>query len=142
VGSCPVRAIREVKEDGSDVFIGDIGVTRCAHGELMGLSGIDWEKKAMLEGKNNDLPVGDPSIIWSFGGESTFKNQILQAHHIRLPRPFSSRSGHHDRCCWHGAARVGCPADGRTPHVGLHFYRQRGQREGVLEERFQIDWHI
>jgi len=69
VGSCPVRAIREVKEDGSDVFIGDIGVTRCAHGELMGLNGIDWEKKAMLEGKNNDLPVGDPNIIWSFGGE-------------------------------------------------------------------------
>ena len=69
VESCPVRVIREVKEDGSDVFIGDIGVTRCAHGELMGLNGIDWEKKAMLEGKNNDLPVGDPSIIWSFGGE-------------------------------------------------------------------------
>jgi len=86
VESCPVRVIREVKEDGSDVFIGDIGVTRCAHGELMGLNGIDWEKKAMLEGKNNDLPVGDPSIIWSFGGEL----YIQESHSSSSPYQTSS----------------------------------------------------
>jgi len=44
VGHCPVRYIREVKEDGTDMFLGDLGIVRCLHGELMGPDGVDWGK--------------------------------------------------------------------------------------------------
>lgn len=67
VGTCPVRAIREVKADGTDVFIGDMGVMRCRHGELMGTDSVDWDNKAAREEENNGLAVGDPNIIWSMG---------------------------------------------------------------------------
>jgi len=67
VGSCPVRSIREVKSDGTDVYIGDVGLMRCMHGELMGLHGVNWENKDKLEAENDSLPIGNPSIIWSIG---------------------------------------------------------------------------
>ncbi len=41
---CPVRFLREIKEDGTELFIGDIGIYRCKHGELMGPNGLDWDK--------------------------------------------------------------------------------------------------
>ncbi|KAF9055981.1 hypothetical protein BJ165DRAFT_464031 [Panaeolus papilionaceus] len=69
VDGCPVRVLREIQEDGSDIFIGDIGFMRCAHGEYMeqeeGKS--DWENKKKREEENAMIPVGDPRIIWSFG---------------------------------------------------------------------------
>lgn len=68
VGHCPVRSLREVKDDGTDIFIGDLGVIRCTHGELMGSGGVDWANKKALEERNNSIAVGDPSIIWSMGG--------------------------------------------------------------------------
>ncbi|KDR85591.1 hypothetical protein GALMADRAFT_132268 [Galerina marginata CBS 339.88] len=67
VGHCPVRYIREVKEDGTDVFIGDVALIRCLHGELMGPNGVDWKNKQRREEENNKIPVGDPSILWSMG---------------------------------------------------------------------------
>jgi len=69
VGHCPVRSLREVKDDGTDIFIGDLGVMRCAHGELMGSGVVDWANKEALEERNNSIAVGDPSIIWSMGGK-------------------------------------------------------------------------
>lgn len=63
VGGCPVRSLREVKEDGSDVFIGDIGVFRArrfSHHR-------DEEKEAELLEKNKTLPVGSPEIVWEIG---------------------------------------------------------------------------
>jgi hypothetical protein len=71
VGASPVRYIREVREDGSDIFIGDVGMMRCMHGELMGPGGVlDWSNKAKFEEENNAIPAGEPHIIWSIGGES------------------------------------------------------------------------
>ena len=71
-----MRFIREVQEDGSDVFIGDMGFMRCPNGELMGPDGlldkVNWENKAKMEEENNALAVGDPKIIWSIGGENIF----------------------------------------------------------------------
>ena len=69
VDGCPVRFLREVKDDGTEVFIGDIGMFRCPYGELMGPSGVDWEGKAKYEEENNKLPAGDPGIVWSIGGK-------------------------------------------------------------------------
>ena len=68
--SCPVRFLREVKDDGTEQFIGDIGFFRYNRGELMGAEGtIDWSIKAEWEEKNRSLPLGDPSIIWALGGK-------------------------------------------------------------------------
>ena len=63
-----MRSLREVKDDGTDIYIGDLGVMRCMHGELMGQGAVDWANKEALEESNNSIAVGDPSIIWSMGG--------------------------------------------------------------------------
>ena len=39
----PLRAIREIQEDGTDTYIGDIGISRCGYGELIDLNGVDWK---------------------------------------------------------------------------------------------------
>jgi hypothetical protein len=69
VKECPVSYLREVKEDGSDVFIGSLALTRCLYGELMGSDGLHWENKKKLEDENNSLKAGDARIVWSFGSE-------------------------------------------------------------------------
>ena len=67
VKECPVSYLREVKEDGSDVFIGSLDITACVYGELMGPDGIDWENKKKLEDENKSLKAGDDRIVWCFG---------------------------------------------------------------------------
>jgi hypothetical protein len=69
VKECPVSFLREVKEDGSDVFIGSLDITTCIYGELMGPDGVDWENKKKLEDENNSLKAGDARIVWCFGGK-------------------------------------------------------------------------
>lgn len=79
VENCPVRAIREVREDGTDTYIGDIGFMRCMFGELLGTDGVfDWENKKLKEEENNKLIIGDPNIIWSIGGTSVFCTYLLE----------------------------------------------------------------
>lgn len=59
VNGCPVRSIREVQEDGSDVFIGDIGIMR------------EFPDSPWIFGKepdNGTKEVGDPTILWTIGG--------------------------------------------------------------------------
>lgn len=71
VKECPVSCLREVKEDGSDVFIGSLAITTCVYGELMGPDGVDWENKKKQEDENNSLKAGDPRIVWCFGGKTS-----------------------------------------------------------------------
>jgi len=68
VGECPVRAIREVQDDGTDIYIGDIGISRCNHGELIGLNELDWENGPKCKEENDALKVGDLRILWVIGG--------------------------------------------------------------------------
>lgn len=70
VKHCLVSYLREVKEDGSDVFIGSVEITTCKNGELMGPDGVDWENKKKKEDENNSLKAGDTRIVWCFGGKS------------------------------------------------------------------------
>lgn len=63
VGGCPVRHIREVLPDGTDIYLGDIGINRAQMEEVLDL---DERKKAVAA--NNEKAVGDPSIVWTFGG--------------------------------------------------------------------------
>jgi len=72
VDGCPVNSIRDVKEDGSDVFIGDITVFRDRYFHIE-----DAEEKAGLIAENNARPLGDPELVWTFG------DYLAPSHHSR-----------------------------------------------------------
>jgi len=67
----PVRFIREVQEDGSDVLLGDIGIDRCADVEDL------LEKSRHSNEVNLALPAGHPEIVWTIG------NYLVSSHHGR-----------------------------------------------------------
>jgi len=75
VKRCPVSFLREVKEDGTEVFIGSLAIATAMHGELMGPDGVDWENKKKREEENDKLEAGDPRIIWRFG------DYLATSHH-------------------------------------------------------------
>ncbi|KAK0198761.1 hypothetical protein F5146DRAFT_105887 [Armillaria mellea] len=77
VDDCPVRYIREVKEDGTDVFIGDVAVIRCTMMDLTTSSEISREEKDRLLLENISRPAGDPKIVWTIG------NYLSSSHHGR-----------------------------------------------------------
>ncbi|KAH9950908.1 GNAT domain-containing protein [Amylocystis lapponica] len=72
VGGCPVRTIREVKEDGTDVFIGDIYLHRCA---FQGEEDAEEEKRLCVENAHREL--GDPDLVWCIG------DYLASSHHGR-----------------------------------------------------------
>ena len=63
VGGCPVRILREVQPDGTELYLGDLGVSRC--GFPHGREGADRER---LSAENDAREVGDESIVWCLGG--------------------------------------------------------------------------
>ena len=63
VSSCPVRCLREEREDGSDVFLGDVTLLRERWPDLE-----DRELKESLAKPNAERPIGDPDIVWCIGG--------------------------------------------------------------------------
>ncbi|KAI0931261.1 hypothetical protein AcW1_001287 [Taiwanofungus camphoratus] len=71
VGACPVRILREVREDGTEVYLGDIGLRRCVfpHEEP--------EEQQRLSEKNKRRAVGDPELIWCIG------DYLASSHHGR-----------------------------------------------------------
>jgi len=68
---CPVRSLREIKEDGSDLFIGDIGIDRAKRFSYL----RDTESEAQKDKHNMSLPAGDPEIIWDIG------DYLAPSHH-------------------------------------------------------------
>ncbi|KAF8166547.1 hypothetical protein K438DRAFT_1774990 [Mycena galopus ATCC 62051] len=62
VSGCPVRHIREEQADGTDLFIGDVGLARSSWSEV-----LDAEERARLVAENNARPAGDPEIVWHVG---------------------------------------------------------------------------
>ncbi|TFY71136.1 hypothetical protein EVG20_g1876 [Dentipellis fragilis] len=64
VGSCPVSAIREQLNDGTEVYLGSADFRRHDYVDI-----VDLEERARLKAENDAKEVGDPTIIWSFGGE-------------------------------------------------------------------------
>lgn len=76
----PVRFLREVQEDGSDMFLGDVGLFRCPD--------IQLENPKHDLATNRALPAGHPDIIWSIGGIFTifFTCEIVR---LILSRRFS-----------------------------------------------------
>ena len=60
VDGCPVQCIREVQADGTDVFIGDIYISRQSP-EMRWVSSED--------ANNMEKPAGDPTILYTIGCE-------------------------------------------------------------------------
>ncbi|EPQ60328.1 acetyltransferase, GNAT family [Gloeophyllum trabeum ATCC 11539] len=69
---CPVMTIREVQEDGQDIFIGDLSVLRSAFVEV-----ADPEERARLSRENKARAVGDPEIVFTMG------DYLIPSHHGR-----------------------------------------------------------
>ncbi|KAG6851338.1 hypothetical protein H0H93_005736 [Arthromyces matolae] len=69
VGSSPIRTIREVKEDGSELYLGDIGIFRVTDGKFLvpPSEDVNEETKAKYKEFNDARPVGDPAIAWTIG---------------------------------------------------------------------------
>ena len=63
VGGCPVHYIREVADDGTETFIGDLVIHRCEFPH-------EGPQRASLAEENAARPVGDPTIVWCAGGTS------------------------------------------------------------------------
>ncbi|KZP01195.1 hypothetical protein CALVIDRAFT_532812 [Calocera viscosa TUFC12733] len=68
----PLRFIREVRPDGSWMFIGDVGLMRCSFSEVQEL-----EERAKLLEDNNAREVGDEAIVWMIG------DYLISSHHGR-----------------------------------------------------------
>ncbi|KAF8509523.1 acyl-CoA N-acyltransferase [Hysterangium stoloniferum] len=71
-GGCPFRIVREVKEDGSDVYLGDCRLARWTFDDV-----LDMEEKDRLIKENEARAAGDSEIEWSFG------DYLAPSHHGR-----------------------------------------------------------
>ena len=101
VEGCPVSIIREVMNDGTQKLIGRVGMFRYHNGELVLSDGnwtVDWAGKAKREEENEKRKVGDPEIIWSFGGWYTLSSVIcnLMFSLSRLARTKPPQSRNYD----------------------------------------------
>ena len=63
VSEPPVRTIREVREDGSELFLGDVALLRERWPDMS-----DGDEKDALKQPNADKELGDPEIVWCIGG--------------------------------------------------------------------------
>jgi len=65
VDGCPVQHIREVQPDGTELYLGDLSVSRNSWIEVE-----DKDLRARMMKENMEKPVGDPGIVWTIGGVS------------------------------------------------------------------------
>ncbi|TFY83041.1 hypothetical protein EWM64_g973 [Hericium alpestre] len=62
VNGSPVRTIREQREDGTEVYLGDAEFRRHDFADV-----VHPEERARLKAENDAKEAGDPSIIWTIG---------------------------------------------------------------------------
>ena len=63
-GGCPLKCIRHVKEDGTQVLVGNVGVGRCGFSYME-----DAQRAKELAEENERRSLGDPEIVWAMGGK-------------------------------------------------------------------------
>lgn len=71
-GTCPVRTLREVKPDGTDIMLGDLELDRCGYPDVQ-----DVGERESLAMENMLRPVGDPGIAWCIGGKKYSRNLVF-----------------------------------------------------------------
>lgn len=79
VDGCPVRHLREVQENGTDVFIGYIEVRRNVYKDVLD----ETERRAQFE-ENNKRPIGDSTIRWGIAGALFFAGQAKKPTGVKL----------------------------------------------------------
>ncbi|KIJ38427.1 hypothetical protein M422DRAFT_104847, partial [Sphaerobolus stellatus SS14] len=70
IGGCPVRILREITEDGREIFLGDCGIDAWGFEEI-----ADQEERKRLVEENSKKEPGDPDKEWSFG------DYLAPSHH-------------------------------------------------------------
>lgn len=60
---CPVRIIREMKDDGTDEYLGFIGLYRSERGDV-----IDHAERRRILDDDGKREAGDPDIVWDLAG--------------------------------------------------------------------------
>ncbi|KAL0951675.1 hypothetical protein HGRIS_008354 [Hohenbuehelia grisea] len=72
VDACPVRTIRQINADGTDVFLGDICIDRWGFPIILDENA---RPKDQLVKDNYERKAGDPNIIWTIG------DYLAPSHH-------------------------------------------------------------
>ena len=102
----------------------------------MGPEGVDWGIKAKYEAENNELPVGDPRIVWCIGGNNDSPAMCRQM--LRMNYRFSdwqpSRTRDHDGCGWNGDRAVGGGTNEDAANCGVGDFGEYREPAGVFEE--------
>ncbi|KAF8516745.1 GNAT domain-containing protein [Hysterangium stoloniferum] len=70
VGGCPVRCLREIKDDGEEIFLGDCGIDEWGYVDV-----DDIEERKRLINDNFERPSGHPDKEWGFG------DYLATSHH-------------------------------------------------------------
>ncbi|KAH9937339.1 acyl-CoA N-acyltransferase [Fomitopsis serialis] len=107
VGGCPVHRLREVGEDGTDTFVGDISFRRCAFPH-------EGEEQSVRCEENAARAVGDPSIVWCVG--------------------YYTASSHHGRGIMSAAFRT-LMTEWAIPRMNVRIMRVETYRENVASAR-------
>ncbi|KAF5352386.1 hypothetical protein D9756_005806 [Leucocoprinus leucothites] len=116
----PVRFLRELQEDGTDVYLGDIGLTRCPQVEVLDNPELDSEA-------NSSLPAGHPSIVWTFG------DWLVPSHHRRGIMSDAVDTVIHD---------LAKPLLGATHFTAMVFSGNEGSNKVFLKNGFTLVRHI
>ncbi|GJJ09608.1 hypothetical protein Clacol_003831 [Clathrus columnatus] len=66
INGCPFKILREVKEDGQDILIGDCSINPWIFEEL-----LDPQERSQAIEQNQARNAGDPLKEWSFGGNAS-----------------------------------------------------------------------
>lgn len=122
VGGCPVRHIREVLPDGTDIYLGDIAIGRAPMEQVVDPE----ERKRAVEG-NEGKAVGDPTIVWTFGSmdsvELERENMLTECD--RLPRANAPRTRDYECSDGDDIEEMGDSTNGCSVHGGVYIYRER-----------------
>ncbi len=65
---CPVQSIREVRDNGEEIYIGEARLVRSKYYNIR-----DEEEAKRLTQTNFERPIGDPDILWTFSGKRPAK---------------------------------------------------------------------
>ena len=129
---CPFRAIREVKEDGSDECIGDIFSARVTPGDTW----LDGDEPL----DNLTRPVGDAGIWWTIGSKpclTLYHYSIRRPAPYSVPGPFAPPQRDHVRCPEGTPKGMDGTEDELSNHLGRQLSLQRGESRDVCEEWLQ-----
>ncbi|KAF5312790.1 hypothetical protein D9619_002817 [Psilocybe cf. subviscida] len=132
LSGCPFSALREVKDDGSDEFIGNITLKRCNFCEFLNTDTIDFENAQKNTAANDALEVGDSNIVWGIG------DYLRPSHHGRGIMSDAVETLIHD---W-GVPRMNTRRYLVTPFTGNHGSVKVFQKNGFTLTRTIAEYGV